>query len=56
MNQRFLSEKKPKIKNYVIKAVIIISVVVVLLLFLSLFDYSYINNGAEIFESIKNGG
>lgn len=60
MNRLFSSnnypDKKSKFKNIVIKTLLIAAIIAVFVLFFVLFDFSYQNDGAEILESIKNGG
>lgn len=47
---------KSKAKNILIRTLLIAAIISVLVLFFVLFDYSAQNDGAEIFQSLKNGG
>ena len=50
------SETKSKSKNIILKTVIISLIILAFVLFIHLYDYSYLNDGSEIFQSLKNGG
>lgn len=50
------SAEKSTIKNIIIKTFLIVAIISALVLFFALFYYSGLNDGAEIFQSLKNGG
>lgn len=55
-SENLTSVSKSKTKNTLIKALLIAAIISALVLFFVLFDFSSQNDGAAIFQSLKNGG
>ena len=56
MSQNNPPKNKSKLKNIVYKSIITAVIVLAFILFIALFDYASVHDGAEIFQSLKNGG
>ncbi|MBQ3006820.1 MAG: hypothetical protein IJD78_04585 [Clostridia bacterium] len=56
MNKSKASVNKTNLKNILFKTVVIAVIAAAFVLFVMLYDYSYMNDGSEIFQLLKNGG